>query len=101
MLKPAQARMARAALNWSLLDVQERTGVNKNTVVRFEAGKGVLLSTATKLEEAFTKEGIVFMFESEDRIQGVGISRGLSRKLEAQSPRTRTPKSGKRSQKSK
>src|SRR5476649_736095 len=96
MLKPAQARMARAALDWSLLDVQEKTGINKNTVVRFEAGKGVLLSTAITLEEAFKKEGIIFTDEGADRGQGVAFSKALGRRLDAVSQAATKPKSGKR-----
>jgi transcriptional regulator with XRE-family HTH domain len=82
MLKPAQARMARAALKWSLLDLQEKTGINKNTIVRFEAGKGILLSTAIKLEEAFAKEGATFVYEDGTRGLGVLLSTKLSRRLD-------------------
>ena len=78
MLKPAQARMARAALKWSLLDLQEKTGINKNTIVRFEAGKGILLSTAIKLEDAFAKKGITFVYEDSNRGPGVLLSKKLS-----------------------
>ena len=31
------------------------TGINKNTIVRFESGKGILFSTAERLEHAFAK----------------------------------------------
>jgi len=101
MLTPAQARMARAALNWSLLDVQERIGINKNTVVRFEAGKGVLLSTALKLEDAFAKEGLVFTHENDVRGQGVFFSSDLTKKLGGSTQSAWKRKSEKRSQKAK
>ena len=78
MMKPAHARMARAALRWSLLDVQKRTGINKNTIVRFESGKGILLTTATRLEELFVRAGISFIYEDEARGPGVIISKELS-----------------------
>lgn len=38
-MKPAQVRMARAALNWSLADLAEAAGVHRNTVSNFETGK--------------------------------------------------------------
>jgi len=93
--------MARAALGWSLLDVQEKTGINKNTVVRFESGKGVLVSTLVKLEKFFTGEGLIFVNEGGEHGQGVLFSRDLQTKL-ATAPRSaQKPKSGKRSQKTK
>ena len=82
MLKPAQARMARAALGWSMADIQSRTGINKNTIVRFEAGKDVLLSTVSKLEGAFVKEGVSFNHEDDTRGPGVVLSKELSHRLE-------------------
>ena len=101
MLTPAQARMARAALDWSLLDVQEKSGINKNTVVRFEAGKGVLASTVLKLEETFAKEGIVFTHENDARGQGVLFSKDLTKTLGAGMQDVPKHKSGKRNQKGK
>lgn len=101
MLTPAQARMARAALNWSLLDVQEITGINKNTVVRFEAGKGVLLSTALKLENAFAKAGLIFTHENDARGQGVLFSEELTKMFGVRDESPSKRKSGKRSQKTK
>jgi len=82
MLKPAQARMARTALGWSLAEIQGRTGINKNTIVRFEAGKGVLLSTVSRLEDAFVNEGVSFIYEDDTRGPGVVLSKELSRRLE-------------------
>jgi transcriptional regulator with XRE-family HTH domain len=38
-VKPAQVRMARAALNWSLSDLAKAAGVHRNTVSNFETGK--------------------------------------------------------------
>ena len=90
MLKPTQARMARAALGWSLAEMQERTGINKNTVVRFEAGKGVLLTTAERLEEAYVQAGIVFLYETEDKGSGVLLSKDFARRAgETLDPRSK------------
>lgn len=38
-MKPAQVRMARAALNWSLADLAAAAGVHRNTISNFETGK--------------------------------------------------------------
>ena len=38
-MKPAQVRMARAALNWTLSDLAEASGVHRNTISNFETGK--------------------------------------------------------------
>jgi len=38
-VKPAQVRMARAALNWSLADLASASGVHRNTISNFETGK--------------------------------------------------------------
>lgn len=38
-MKPAQVRMARAALNWSLTDLAQASGLHRNTVSNFETGR--------------------------------------------------------------
>jgi transcriptional regulator with XRE-family HTH domain len=38
-VKPAQVRMARAALNWSLQQLSEVAGVHRNTISNFETGR--------------------------------------------------------------
>jgi hypothetical protein len=74
--------MARAALGWNMIESQQRTGINKNTIVRFEAGKGILLSTASRLEAAFLKEGITFLYEDTVHGPGVRLSKELSQSLD-------------------
>jgi transcriptional regulator with XRE-family HTH domain len=39
VVKPAQVRMARAALNWSLQDLAKASGVHRNTISNYETGK--------------------------------------------------------------
>ena len=95
MLKPIHARMARAALNWSLRDLEARTGINKNTLARFESGRGVLLSTAEKIEAIFRNEGVTFLDVSDARGFGVTLSGALvERALSGSfsSPKTKTKK---------
>ena len=101
MLTPTLARMARAALKWSLVDLQGKTGISKNTLVRFETGGGIHHSTAIKIEDAFLHEGIVFTYESDDRGPSVGVSKELARRLTLASSRAPKRKFGKRSQKTK
>ena len=58
---PAQCRMARAGLDWSVRDLAERSGVHANTVVRFEKGGDVLQSTVQKMRAALEALGVEFL----------------------------------------
>jgi transcriptional regulator with XRE-family HTH domain len=56
-VKPAQVRMARAALNWSLQQLSEAAGVHRNTISNFETGRyagepATLEAISTALEAA-------------------------------------------------
>ena len=101
MLKPIHVRIARAAMRWSLVDLEEKTGISKNTLVRFEAGGGVNHSTAGKIEEAFINEGVKFVYEDDTRGPGVLLSKDLSRRLGEPAGTLAKGKSVKRSTKSK
>lgn len=101
MLMPAHARMARAALKWSLENLKEKTGLSKTTLVRFEAGLGVYQSTAMQLEATFARAGVVFTYENETNGPGVQLSKELSRKLGKNAARPTKVKSAKRSQRDK
>jgi len=101
MITPAHARMARAALKWSLIDLRDRTGLSKTTLVRFEAGLGVQYSTAISLEETFAKAGVNFVYEDDSRGLGIQLSKELSRRLNEGTPTSPKPKSAKRSRKAK
>jgi transcriptional regulator with XRE-family HTH domain len=68
--------MARAALNWTLKDLEAKSGVGRNTISRYEAGNDILASSLEQLEKVLTEEGIVF-FE-DDRKYGTGV--GLSKR---------------------
>lgn len=99
MLMPAHARMARAALKWSLVDLQRKTGLSKTTLVRFEAGLGVYQSTAIKLEETFAKEGVIFIYADDTKGPGIQLSKELSYRLGETARSLAKDKSRKRSQK--
>ena len=100
MFKPIHARIARAALRWSFVDLEEKTGISKNTLVRFESGGGVNHSTAIKIEQAFTKEGVRFVHESDTHGAGLQLSRELSRRLTGEIEKAPVGKFTERSQKS-
>jgi hypothetical protein len=70
-------------------------------LVRFEAGQKIHLSTAIKIEAAFAKAGVIFNYEDETRGLGIQLSKELSRRLGDAVSNVATPKSGKRSQKTK
>ena len=70
-MRPIHMRMARAALGWTLQDLEKRSGVGRNTISRYEAGHDILASALQSLERTLTEEGVVF-FEG-DKTYGVGV----------------------------
>lgn len=59
---PAQVRMARAALKWSLDELAGAAGVHRNTISNFETGKFAGdPTTLNKLRVALEKAGIEFL----------------------------------------
>jgi len=63
--------MARAALNWTVRDLEIKANVNKNTISRYEAEREVLSGTIDKLEKVFESAGVTFI--PEDDLGGPGI----------------------------
>jgi transcriptional regulator with XRE-family HTH domain len=64
-VKPAQVRMARAALNWSLADLAKAAGVHRNTVSNFETGKFAGSADAiAALRAALEAAGVIFIPEN-------------------------------------
>ena len=61
-MKPAQVRMARAALDWSLDDLAQAAGVVRNTIANFERGifEGEPKSL-DKIRQALEKAGVEFI----------------------------------------
>jgi len=64
-----QVRLARAALNWNVLELAAKAEMNKNTVGRFEKDGDTNRSTLTKLRETLEAEGVEFIWQ--DDKQGV------------------------------
>lgn len=62
MLRPAQVRMARAALRWSVRELAVKTGVADSTILRFESEKGTILSSnLARIQQSLEAAGIVFL----------------------------------------
>jgi transcriptional regulator with XRE-family HTH domain len=60
-LNIVQCRMARTALDWSLQDLADASGVSRRTVARFEAGESVLPARVQALRHALEAKGILFI----------------------------------------
>jgi transcriptional regulator with XRE-family HTH domain len=71
MIRPIHVRMARAALNWTVRDLEAKSNVGRNTISRYEAGNDILASSVEKLEKALLEQGVIF-FEG-DAIRGTGV----------------------------
>jgi transcriptional regulator with XRE-family HTH domain len=98
-MTPDQARMARAALKLTVRDVEELSGVKKDTVSRFEAGKEIGASAFQRLEKLYLAKGVIFLNEDAEGGQGVRLPNSNSER--AQKKHRVETKSGKRSQKTK
>lgn len=53
--------MARTALDWSLQDLADASGVSRRTIARFEAGESVLPARVAVLRAAFEQQGVLFL----------------------------------------
>jgi len=59
-MTPTQSRMARAALQWSLPDLAEQSGVSRITCARFETGKAVASASVDAMRVALVEAGADF-----------------------------------------
>ena len=64
MLTPAQVRMARAALQWTVEELAQQAGITAKTVHRYEHGENVTVETLLKLKDAFERAGITWVPEN-------------------------------------
>jgi len=60
-MRPIHLRMGRAALGWTVRELAEKAGVNKNTVSRYESGRQIVSDALMRLEQTLTAEGVVFL----------------------------------------
>jgi transcriptional regulator with XRE-family HTH domain len=66
LITPLQARLARAALNFSLREVAEATGLSPNTINRFELARGAVhAASQARLQDVFEQRGVVFLAEDD------------------------------------
>ena len=96
-MTPAQLRMARAAIDLTVRKVEALTGVNKNTVSRYEAGKEILAGAHQKLEQLFSDRGLIFL--KEDAEGGDGVRLPARKPISKSKERSKSARLGKRSQK--
>lgn len=61
MLTPDQVKMARGALDWTVLDLAREAGVNPNTIKRFESGGNVTIATVEKIKTALVRADITLV----------------------------------------
>ena len=70
-MRPIHLRMARAALGWTVRDLEKKSGVGRNAISRYEMEKDILASALQKLEQVMADEGVVFFEEDKaNRIRG-------------------------------
>jgi transcriptional regulator with XRE-family HTH domain len=72
-MTPAQLRMARAALGMTVREIEKKTGVNKNTVVRYEGGREILSGALQRLETLFLDAGVIFLEADEAGREGIRV----------------------------
>jgi len=61
----AQLRMARAALNWTVRDLAEATGLHRNTISNIETGRYIGdATTIAAIEAALRSAGVEFIDEN-------------------------------------
>ena len=68
---PVQCRMARAALGLSAVKLAAAARVARQTIVRFERGKKIRLSTVTSIRQVLEAAGVEF---TDGRKPGVRVS---------------------------
>jgi transcriptional regulator with XRE-family HTH domain len=61
-MTPAQCRMARAALDWTVADLADKAQVGISTVVRFEKGRGKpIAATIAAMQRCLEAAGVRFI----------------------------------------
>lgn len=67
--------MARAALDWGVLDLAKEAGVSTQTIVRLERGEALKQPTLDRIRFAFEAAGVEFIAEN-----GGGLGVRLARR---------------------
>ena len=61
MITREQLKMARAALNWTVRDLAEKSGIALNTISRYENGTDAYNETLMKLRRTLEAGGVIFL----------------------------------------
>ena len=103
-MTPAQLRMARAALKLTVREIEQQTGVNKDSISRYEAGREILSGALQRLEKLFLDAGVIFLDADEAGREGIRVHQvpntnqaKMPARTSRKSPRTRAPKRARRS----
>ena len=70
MITREQLKMARAALDWTVRDLAQRSGVALNTISRYENGTDAYNETLIKLRRTLEQGGVIFL---EGNGEGPGV----------------------------
>jgi DNA-binding XRE family transcriptional regulator len=71
--------MARAALNWTVRDLANATGLHRNTITNIEVGRYAGdPETIAVIEQVFVREGLIFIDENGGGA-GVRLRKGKSK----------------------
>jgi DNA-binding XRE family transcriptional regulator len=70
MVTPAQFKMARAAVSWTVREAAGRAGLHRNTIVRMEAGAVAEERTHVALRLTYERAGVTFL---DDDGTGYGV----------------------------
>ena len=73
-VEPQHTRMARSGLGLSIRDLAERTGINKGTIVRLEAGMSVRPSTIETVRMELEAAGAEFLVSEDTKRIAVSIN---------------------------
>ena len=88
----AQVRMARAALNWTVRDLAEATGLHRNTITNIEVGRYAgNQDSLEQSESVFRNGGIEFLVDNGVRLLKPEVTRegGADRESRRLAPRLR------------
>src|ERR1700722_1941055 len=88
----AQVRMARAALNWTVRDLAEATGLHRNTITNIEVGRYAgNQDSLEQIESVFRNGGIEFLADNGVRLLKPDVTRegGADRESRRIAPRLR------------
>lgn len=76
LMTPLQLKLARAALGMGVRELAAAVGVSPTTVMRFETGKGSILSAnLEKLQRLLEDRGITFLGPEGEAGPGIRVNR--------------------------